>query len=142
MQDDRRCCCTGPCSQDAAPKALENTYIAYKCYCLGLLVIVKNKSYDVLKKDGYISTWNHHLFDKYVQCILEIMWKTYCRNSVTIRVTNVLEYIEVKLYACDTNLSLNFMAHFYAVRGNTKTFKYMDFYCTKTINAPKSIGTG
>lgn len=124
------------CSQDAAPKALANR-ISHKCHCLDLMIIVRNKSYDVLKKDGYIRRQDR-LFHKYVQCIVEIIWKTCCKKSVTIKVVNVLEYTELKLYAFEIMLSLNFMAYFYVVKGNKKTFQYMDFYCTKNVSAPNS----
>jgi len=70
------------------------------------------------------------------------MWKAYCRNSVTIRVTNVLVYSELKFYAFEIMLSLNFIAYFCAVKENMKTFQYMGFYCVKNINAPNSIRTG
>lgn len=42
----QRCSSQGPCKH----------CISHKCYCLVLLFIVKNKSYDVLKKDGSIKT--------------------------------------------------------------------------------------
>lgn len=39
-----RCSSQGPCKH----------CISHNCYCLGLLFIVKHKSYDVLKKGGSI----------------------------------------------------------------------------------------
>lgn len=48
--------------------------------------------------------------------MLKIMWKTYCRKSVTIRVTNVLEYTELKLYALEIMLSFNSTSYFYALK--------------------------
>lgn len=76
------------------------------------------------------------------------MWKTYCRKSVTIRVTNVLEYTELKLYVLEIMLSLNPTAYFYAVKRNRKMKKKDENFplcvlcCIKNINAQNSVKTG
>lgn len=124
--------------------------ISHKCYCLGQIFIVKIKATMCLRKMVPFRTQDQRLFDKYIHCMLEIMWKTYCRKSVTIRVTNVLEYTELKLYALEIMLSLNSTAYFCALKRKRKmkkmkkkddNFPLCVLCCIKNINAQNAIST-